>query len=328
VIDFHAHFVPRSALDAIASAGSPPSYDPETRTVAFASGSSRPISSGLVDLDLRIGAIDENRIDVQVLSPWTELIGDDLRRTEAIRWTSLLNDCAAEAVGANPQFRLLAALPPAGGDAARELERCVEKLRFVGGALPTQYAGVDLDDSHLEDLFSAAASLDVPLFIHPGRVLDPARLSQYFLSNICGYPFETTLAAFRLFFSGTFDRHPSLNLVLAHGGGALPMLAGRAAHTMGRVPGVPGSSSTPSTPSEILGRFYYDTVVHDPMALAFTMSRVGHDRMVVGTDMPFPMAIAQPRDLLREAATVWAHEPSGDAPMSRFDLTARRLLGL
>jgi aminocarboxymuconate-semialdehyde decarboxylase len=325
LIDFHAHFVPRPALDTIAGAGSLPSYDFETRTVKFPSGSSRPIAPGLVDLRLRMEAIDENQIDVQVLSPWTDLIGDDLRRTDAIRWTSLLNDCAAAAVGANSRFRLLAALPPGGRDSAQELERCVQELGFVGGTLPTQFAGIDLDDAHLEDLYSVAESLDVPLFIHPGRVLEPRRMGLYFLSNICGYPFETTLAALRLVFSGTFDRYPSLKVVLAHGGGTLPMLAGRAAHTIGRVPGMPGSSSTPS---EILGRFYYDSVVHDPMALAFTMSRVGPHRMVFGTDMPFPMAIARPGDLLREAASFQAHEPGAEAAEPLLDLTARLLLGL
>ena len=325
MIDFHAHFVPRPALESIAGAEFLPSYNVETRTVEFPSGLSRPVAPGLVDLSLRVEAIDQNQIDVQVLSPWTELIGDDLPRTDAVRWASLLNDSAAASIGGASRFRLLAALPPRGGDAAQELQRCVRELGFLGGTLPTQVAGVDLDEAHLEDLFSVAVSLDVPLFIHPGRVLEPARMGTFFMSNICGYPFETTLAALRLVFSGICDRYPSLKVVLAHGGGTLPMLAGRAAHTVGRVPGIPGSSSTPS---EILDRFYYDTVIHDPMALAFAISRVGPERMVLGTDMPFPMAIARPGDLLREAASYQVNQVAVDSVEPLLDLNARLLLGL
>jgi aminocarboxymuconate-semialdehyde decarboxylase len=128
-----------------------------------------------------------------------------------------------------------------------------------------------------------------------------------------------------LVFSGTFDRHPGLALVLAHGGGTLPLLAGRAAHVVGRVPAVAG---TAATPAEVLGCFYYDTVIHDPMALGFAMRRVGPERMVTGTDAPFPMAIGHPAEHLRSAMAEWpATAPEGD-PGVLTDLTARKLLGL
>ena len=325
MIDFHAHFVPESALVSRSHAGRAPSYDPATRIVSFPSGPSRPVAAGLMDLDGRIRSLGENAIGIQVLSPWTELIGDDLDAANGLEWARHLNDRAAEAVGQHPMFRLMAALPARGEDAAVELARCVGDLGFVGGTLPTQLAGIDLDDCHLDDLFSVAERLTVPLFIHPGRVLEPDRMSQFFLSNICGYPFETTLAALRLFFSGTLDRHPGLNLVLAHGGGTLPMLAGRAAHTIGRVPGVPGS---PCAPAEILSRFFYDTVIHDPAALAFAMRQVGFDRMVLGTDMPFPMAIEKPATFVQEAAAVGTGEGEPVDAIARLDVTARRLIGI
>ena len=41
------------------------------------------------------------------------------------------------------------------------------------------------------------------------------------------YTFDTTLGVGSLIFSGVLDRFPTLTLVLSHGGGAYPYLAGR-----------------------------------------------------------------------------------------------------
>ena len=150
-------------------------------------------------------------------------------------------------------------------------------------------------------------------------------MARFFLNNICGYPFETTLAALRLYFSGTFDRHPDLRLLLAHCGGTLPLLAGRAAHTVGNVASVPGEAATPS---DILDCFYFDTVVHDPAALAFAVHRVGADRVVIGTDAPFPMSIDQPDQHLQEALRWWPPAAGHPPTVGEFDLSAARILNL
>jgi aminocarboxymuconate-semialdehyde decarboxylase len=325
VIDFHAHFVPASGLDAVAASTTLPAFDAVERVVTFPSGRSRPVAPSLTDLGGRAEWMAANGVDIQILSPWTELTGDDLDRSTAAEWIGLLNDAGHDEVGDDPGFRLLAALPGDPHDAVAELDRCLSKPGFVGGALPTQFLGTDLDTAGLDDLFALAEQQGVPLFVHPGRVMEPARMSPYFLSNVCGYPFETTLAALRLFFSGTFDRHPGLAVVLAHCGGTLPLLAGRAAHVVGRVPAVPG---TTATPAEILDCFYFDTVMHDPMALGFAMRRVGLERMVTGTDAPFPMAIDHPAEHLRSAIAEWPATPPDRDPGGLTDLTARRLLGL
>src|SRR5690606_33762046 len=121
--------------------------------------------------------------------PWTDLQGDDLEPGAALRWVRLMNDAASHEVGGSDGFRLLAMLPGNGEEAAAELERCMGLPGFVGGALPTQFAGTDLDVAGLDDLFAGAVALDVPLLLHPGRVMAADRMSEYFLNNICGYPF-------------------------------------------------------------------------------------------------------------------------------------------
>ncbi|MDE0708843.1 MAG: amidohydrolase family protein, partial [bacterium] len=150
----------------------------------------------------------------------------------------------------------------------------------------------------LEPLWEAAESLGALLFIHPFRVMGGDRLKVHFLNNVCGNPFETTLAALRLYFAGTFARWPDLRILLAHGGGVLPTLAGRAAHASRHAPGF---DRTVDHPDSILECFYYDIILHDPRALTLLMNAVEPTRIVAGTDYPFPMILDRPTDHLLEA---------------------------
>lgn len=42
-------------------------------------------------------------------------------------------------------------------------------------------------------------------------------------------------------------------------------------------------------PHEFLGKFFVDSLVHDADALRFLISKVGKDRVVLGSDYPFPL---------------------------------------
>ena len=241
----------------------------------------------------------ERDIDLQVLSPWMDVAGDDLPSRDARRWCRAMNDATAHDLDGRPRFRALAALPVTDGDlAAAELRRCVERLGFVGGAIPTQIGGKDLDAAGLETLWEAAESLGVLIFIHPHRVMGGDRMKVHFLGNVCGNPFETTLAAMRLYFSGVVTRWPGLRILLAHGGGTLPYLAGRAAHASRHAPGFDRAVDHPDS---ILQSFYYDTLLHDPRALAFMIESVGPDRIAAGTDAPFAMSLHRPVGYIEQA---------------------------
>ena len=292
MIDMHAHYLSPSALTSAARGGLPVPFDPDSRVLDFPSGPSRPVPPPLTDLAARSPWIEERNIDLQVLSPWMDVAGDDLDPAAAETWCRVLNDgCAADLAG-DSRFMALAALPVADGEAAaRELARAVGQLGFRGGAIPTQVGGRDLDAAGLEPLWEAAESLNVLLFIHPYRVMGGDRMRAHFLGNVCGNPFETTLAALRLYFAGTFTRWPGLRVLLAHGGGVLPTLAGRAVHASRHAPGFDRAVDHPDS---ILECFYYDTILHDPRALTLLMNAVRPARIAAGTDYPFPMSLDDP----------------------------------
>ena len=76
-------------------------------------------------------------------------------------------------------------------------------------------------------MFAICEELSLFIFMHPTTAGDRAELSDYTLLQLVGWPFETTLAVARMIYTGLFERRPDLKLLLAHGGGTLPWLAGR-----------------------------------------------------------------------------------------------------
>jgi len=93
-------------------------------------------------------------------------------------------------------------------------------------------------------------------------------------------------------FSGALDELPDLDIVLAHGGGYLPYQIGRLEH--GYKVRKEARANTSSSPLELLRRFHFDALTHDPDALRFLVAKVGAERVMIGTDAPFDMAEDDP----------------------------------
>ena len=54
-------------------------------------------------------------------------------------------------------------------------------------------------------------------------------------------------------------------------------------------------------PDAALAALYYDTLVHDPKVLRFLADQVGTDRIMLGSDMPFPIGDLAPAKIVAEA---------------------------
>jgi len=121
------------------------------------------------------------------------------------------------------------------------------------------------------------------------------RLSGYDLLNAVGRLTDTTIAMARLFFSGHLTRFPGVILVVSHGGGALPYALGRLRRNRAIHAEYPD-------PLDGFRRLYFDTVLFDPRALRFLCDVAGADKVVLGSDYPFPIGDPEPRRIIDETS--------------------------
>ena len=150
----------------------------------------------------------------------------------------------------------------------------------------------------LDAFWEAAEDLGAFVLLHPVHPLETIDLGRYFLSNSVGRPAETSIALAGLIMSGVLERFPGLVLCAVHGAGFVPYQIGRLDKAFHEVPGLARQRMS-QPPSNSFGRILADSIVHDPEALAFLVKRMGVERVLLGTDYPFPMGDQDPVGLIR-----------------------------
>jgi aminocarboxymuconate-semialdehyde decarboxylase len=122
------------------------------------------------------------------------------------------------------------------------------------------------------------------LHIHPTSPVGVEAMTEYWLMPLVGFPFDTTLAAAKLVFSGVAERFPRIRWVLSHLGGAIPYLAERLDRGFHAFPDC--RAHITKAPSEYLKTWYYDTVNFDRRALALAVEFAGARHVLAGSDYP------------------------------------------
>ena len=176
----------------------------------------------------------------------------------------------------------------------------MKQLGFPGVQIGTNVNGVDLDNAAFADFFAAAEKLGAAIFVHPWDVLGRKEIPRFWMPWLVGMPAETSRAICALAFGGVLDRHPTLRICFAHGGGSFPYTLGRIEHGFEARPDLCAThSKTP--PRDHLKRLFFDSIVHDDEALRYLVRTVGADRIAMGSDYPFPLGEIPPGKLLRAA---------------------------
>ena len=181
--------------------------------------------------------------------------------------------------------------------AVRELTRCVRELGFAGVQIGSHVNEWNLDAAELFPVFQCAAELGAAIFVHPWDMIGSERMPKYWLPWLVGMPAETSMAICSILFGGVLDRLPDLRIGFAHGGGAFPATIGRIQHGFDVRPDL-CAVDTRTSPRDFLGRFYLDSLVHDPDVLRHLVDLVGADRIALGSDYPFPLGEQVPGALI------------------------------
>jgi aminocarboxymuconate-semialdehyde decarboxylase len=162
------------------------------------------------------------------------------------------------------------------------------------GTLPKGNAG-NLDDPALDPFWQAASDRGAAVFMHPMFLCNEPRLADYDLVNAIGRLADTSIAVSRLLFSGHLLKFPGMKFVLSHGGAALPYALGRLArnHAISQ-----GKYADPRKGFEAM---YFDSCVFDADALEYLAKKATPGRIMLGSDMPFPIGDPAPKRVVENA---------------------------
>ncbi|HYC47357.1 MAG TPA: amidohydrolase family protein [Burkholderiales bacterium] len=291
-IDLHNHVIPPTIVDAL-------TRDPARYGLAIeekggkrwfnSHGRLAELQKAYYDADAKVAWLDENRLDVAVVSVGPPIYFYWLSAELGLEAARLANDGIAQMVAKHPQrLRGMAHLPMQDPDAAvTELERVVKEYQFKAVEVGTSIEGKPLADPGFRKVLKTIEQLGCFVFTHPYQCLAQGGMDEYYLSNFIGFPLDTTMMVAHLMYSGALDELPKLKILLPHGGGYVPYQIGRFIHGFNVRP--EPKMKTRTSPAELLRRFYFDTLTHDPQAVRHLINRVGADRVVIGSDHPFDM---------------------------------------
>ena len=173
-------------------------------------------------------------------------------------------------------------------------------LNLFGIQIGSNVNNVNLNDEKIYPFFEAASELGASIFIHPWEMMGSTEIKQYWLPWLVGMPAETSRAICSLIFGGVFEKLPNLKIAFAHGGGSFPATIGRIQHGFNVRPDLCAVDNK-IDPESYLGKFWVDSLVHDPSALNFLIEKVGKDKVMLGTDYPFPLGDLEPGKLIESS---------------------------
>lgn len=328
VIDVHAHYVPRGWPDLGAVAGGTgwPSLRVDSATEAtimLGESEFRRITDACWNADRRLADMDADGVDIQVVSPTPVFFAYGRDGRQAADVCAVMNDLALGITAQQPD-RLLpfCQVPLQDVDlAVRELDRCIA-AGHRGVEIGNHVGDADLDSAGVVAFLQHCGDAGVPVFVHPWDLPSSERLDRWMGQWLVGMPAETHLSVLALVLGGAFDRLPAgLRIAFAHGGGSFPFWVGRADNAWhGRPDAVRGSSSAP--PSSYLDRFSVDSVVFADPSLRLLVDVMGADRVLMGSDYPYPLGERPAGAVVRRAAL------ADDERTAILGGNAERFLGL
>ena len=305
VIDMHSHFFP--AMDAAYRARAEAERLPWLRDsgdgtgfIMTGSDTFRPVEDILWNPARRVEALDAQGIDIQIICATPIMFGYGRPAGEALDLAERFNDEALAFCGHAPdRMKALAQVPLQDIDLS-----CAEVSRAVAaGHLGVQignHMGLrNLDDEGLLTFLAHCAEVGAAVLVHPWDMMARERMPKYMLPWLVAMPAETQLSILSLILSGAFERLPkSLRICFGHGGGSFAFLLGRVENAWKHRDIV--RVDCPNPPSSYVDRFFVDSAVFDSRALSLLIDVMGEDRVLLGSDHPFPLGEQDIGRLVRE----------------------------
>ncbi len=304
VTDIHTHFFPESWPALAARFGTPDwpwikHTEPGKAVIMLGEREFRRITSACWDVNVRLEQMDRDGIDQQVISATPVLFAYNRDPQQALECARLFNDLALEMCARGKgRLQSLCQVPLQDIDAScAEVTRCL-RAGHLGVEIGNHVGEKNLDDPGIVTFLRHCADEGAAVLVHPWDMMASQRMPKYMMPWTVGMPAETQLSLVALIVSGAFDRLPaSLRICFAHGGGSFALLLGRLENAWHRHEVARGVSQFP--PSHYLSRFYVDSAVFDDRTLQFLVEIMGQDRVLLGSDYPFPLGEERVGALIR-----------------------------
>jgi len=289
-IDIHNHFYPTKFLKQLEKDGPTVGISVEKdewgRPIIVQHGNRVvTITPPMNDINQRLEDMERAGFDVQILTlsaPSVDIFPMEVGENLA----TVVNDEIAQICQDHPEhFMALATLPFLDPDrTTKELDRCINDLKFQGACIGTNINGMGLDNELLYPFYERISDYDLPIHIHPRAPADKETYKDYRLGPMIGFEMELCVAVVRLVMGGVMERFPTLKFIVSHLGGAIPYLAERVQNCYEAYPECQEHISSPAI--GYLKRFYYDTVSFFEPALMCAYSFVGAECLILGSDYP------------------------------------------
>ena len=258
----------------------------------------RDIYKNTWDPVTRIEEMDNTGVDVQAISTVPVMFSYWAEPEDTVRVSRFLNDDLAATVEKYPtRFIGLGTLPMNNPEAAvEELIYCIDELGFAGVEIGSHIGDKNLDHPDFRPLFKKAEELDAAIFVHPWDM--PWREQPFWSGWLAGMPAETSKSIGDLIFGGVFQEFPNLRFAFAHCAGSFPGTIGRIEHGFKVRPDLFPNREV--NPRKYLGHFYADTLTADSEVLMYNISVLGKDKIILGSDYPFPLGEQEPGKMVEE----------------------------
>jgi aminocarboxymuconate-semialdehyde decarboxylase len=307
MIDMHSHCFPRIGRDeafAIDAEKAPwlQVEDGGARGhIMLADSRFRPVLPSLWDPAVRVAELDTQGVAVQVVCATPVMFGYGWSADKAAAWATRMNAHVLDYCNSAPtRLKALAQVPLQSLELARAEASRAMTAGCIGVQIGNHVGERDLDDESMVQFLIHCADEGIPVLVHPWDMMGAGRMKQWMLPWLVAMPAETQLGMLSLILSGALERiPPSLKICFAHGGGSFAWLLGRADNAWKHRDII--RKDCPHPPSSYAHRFHVDTAVFDPAALQMLVDKMGVDRVMLGSDAPFPLGEQQIGSLVRGA---------------------------
>ncbi|MBI2722953.1 MAG: amidohydrolase [Bacteroidetes bacterium] len=305
-IDTHTHIIPKHIPDYSKQFGYGEfiqlnHHQPGKAWMMQGSKRFREIEANCWDADIRLQEMAIHKADMQVICTIPVMFNYNVKAEDCMEISRFLNDDIAQTVSKYPdKFLGLATLPMQDTKLAiAELERCM-KNGFKGIQIGSNVNDLNLHEPQFDEIFAACEKLNAAILVHPWQMMGQQHMTKYWLPWLVGMPAEISRAICSMIFGGVFEKYKKLKVCFAHGGGSFLPTISRIEHGWDCRPDLVAIDNK-NNPKDYLGKFWVDSHVCDHKMLQYVIDLVGADKVMQGSDYPFPLGEAIPGELVRTA---------------------------